>query len=147
MNTDQSEHPYPSNKKSMADFQVDLEEPNSRKKLAIMLMKLFEHWELNQRSQTNLLGISELSRSTLDKYRKGDSPLPKSRDMLDRAGYLLAIHKALRLLYPKNPQVRYSWVSRSNRAFDNLTPLEVMQSQGVLGIARVARYLDFIRGQ
>ncbi len=146
MRTHPSKH-GPSNKETINDLQIDLEDPDARKKLAIMLMKLFEHWELNQRAQTNLLGISEQSRSTLDKYRKGESPLPKSRDMLDWAGYLLAIHKALRLLYPKNIQIRYSWVSRPNRAFDNLTPLEVMQSQGVLGIARVARYLDFMRGQ
>jgi hypothetical protein len=147
MNTEPSKPPCASAKGTITHLEVDLEDPNARKKLAIMLMKLFEHWELNQRSQTNLLGISELSRSTLDKYRKGENALPKTRDMLDRVGYLLAIHKALRLLYPKNPHVRYSWVSRPNRAFDNLTPLEVMQSQGVLGIARVARYLDFIRGQ
>ena len=126
---------------------IDLEDNETRKKLASMLMKLFDHWELNQKAQSNLLGISELSRGTLDKYRKGINPLPKSRDMLDRAGYLLAIHKALRLLYPKNPTVRYAWVNCSNRTFDNFTPLEVMQSQGVLGMARVARYLDYIRGQ
>lgn len=145
MNTEESNFPRP-NKELTTHSQVDLEDPSSRKKLAIMLMKLFEHWELNQRAQTSLLGISEQSRSTLDKYRKGESPLPKSRDMLDRVGYLLAIHKALRLLYPKNPEIRYSWVNRPNRAFDNLTPLEVMQTKGVIGIARVARYLDFIRG-
>lgn len=126
---------------------VDLESPEARRKLASMLMTLFEHWELDQRSQLNLLGLSEESRSALSKYRKGESPLPKSRDMLDRAGYLLAIHKALRILYPKNPEIRYSWVNRHNKAFDNFTPLEVMQTQGVLGTARVARYLDFIRGQ
>lgn len=147
MKPDKSKHGPGSSKGEVSDLQIDFDDPEVRKKLAIMLTTLFEHWELNQRAQTNLLGISEQSRSTLDKYRKGESPLPKSRDMLDRAGYLLAIHKALRLLYPKNPDIRYSWVSRPNQAFDNYTPLEVMQSQGVLGIARVARYLDFVRGQ
>ncbi|MCS5710142.1 antitoxin Xre/MbcA/ParS toxin-binding domain-containing protein [Candidatus Berkiella aquae] len=132
---------------SLIDTSVDLESVEARKKLALMLMKLFSHWQLDQRSQLNLLGMSEQSRSALDKYRKGDSPLPKSRDMLDRAGYLLAIHKALRILYPHNPQIRYSWINHRNKAFDNLTPLDVMQSQGVLGAARVARYLDFVRGQ
>lgn len=136
-----------SSKHTHLDSPVDLGTPEARKKLAMMLMKLFEHWELDQRSQLNLLGLSEESRSALHKYRKGESALPKSRDMLDRVGYLLAIHKALRILYPKNPDIRYSWVNRHNKAFDNFTPLEVMQTQGVLGTARVARYLDFIRGQ
>jgi hypothetical protein len=134
-------------KPPLLESKIDLEDPNSRKKLAVMLMKLFEHWELDQRSQLNLLGMSEQSRSALDKYRKGETPLPKSRDILDRAGYLLAIHKALRLLYPKNREICYSWVNRRNQAFNNLTPLEVMQTQGVLGAARVSRYLDFVRGQ
>lgn len=133
--------------RTSSEPQIDLDNDETRRKLAPMLMKLFEHWELSQKSQTNLLGLSELSRSTLDKYRKGINPLPKSSDMLDRAGYLLAIHKALRLLYPKNPNIRYSWVNRRNRIFDNFTPLEVMQSEGIIGIARVARYLDYIRGQ
>lgn len=127
--------------------QIDMADPEARKKLAIMLMKLFVHWKLDQSAQLNLLGMSENSRSALDKYRKGESPLPKSRDMLDRAGYLLAIHKALRILYPKNKDICYSWVNLRNKAFDNLTPLDVIQSQGVLGAARVARYLDFVRGQ
>jgi hypothetical protein len=126
---------------------IDLEDPEVRKKIASLLLKLFEHWELNQRAQLNLLGMSEQSRSTLDKYAKGEVPLPKSRDLLDRAGYLLAIHKDLRLLYPQNPNIRYSWVNRSNKAFDNFSPLEVMLTQGLLGIAGVARYLDFVRGQ
>jgi hypothetical protein len=41
----------------------------------------------------------------------------------------------------------YSWVNRRNEAFSNLTPLAVMKEQGIIGIARVSRYLDFYRGQ
>jgi len=67
--------------------------------------------------------------------------------MKDRVGWLLAIHTALRLLYPRNEELRYSWVNRRNAAFDNLTPLAVMKEQGIIGIARVSRYLDFYRGQ
>ena len=63
--------------------------------------------------QLNLLGLSETSRALLTKYRKGE-PLPLSRDVQDRVGWLLSIHKALRLLYPQNEGLRYSWVSRRN---------------------------------
>jgi hypothetical protein len=66
--------------------------------------------------------------------------------MLDRAGWLLAIHKALRLLYPRNEALRYSWVKRRNRDFDNFTPLELMIREGIIGIAKVSRYLDMERG-
>ncbi|MFO1257401.1 MAG: antitoxin Xre/MbcA/ParS toxin-binding domain-containing protein [Gammaproteobacteria bacterium] len=114
-------------------------------KLTIMLMRLFELWELDQATKLNFLGLSIKSRSSLTHYMKGKS-LPKSRDMLDRAGYLLSIHKALRLLYPKNVVIRHTWIKRRNQAFNNFSPLELIQEEGMLGLAKVARHLDFIRG-
>ena len=125
---------------------VDLNSQESRIKIAKMVLKLFNHWQLSQADQLNLLGMSEQSRSSLDKYRKGEKPFPKNRDLFDRVGYLLSIHKALRLLYPQNSDIRYSWVNRRNKAFDNYSPMEIIRHQGILGYARVARYLDFIRG-
>ena len=103
-------------------------------------------WELPTSDQLNLLGLSETSRSLLSRYRKGE-PLSAGRDVLDRVGWLMAIHKALRLLYPHNPNLLYSWVKRRNAAFGNLTPLEIMRDDGLIGIARVARYLDSLRGR
>ncbi len=125
---------------------VDLATEESRSKQAVLISNLFDHWKLSTEDQLNLLGLSSTSRSMLGKYRKGN-PLSSSRDMQDRAGWLLAIHKALRLLYPRNPELRYSWISRRNRAFDNLAPLDLMKDEGLIGIAKVARYLDFQRGQ
>jgi hypothetical protein len=125
--------------------EVDLNAEASRSELAKMIIRLFTHWKLSAADQLDLLGLSPRSRSMLARYAKGEA-LPISRDMLDRAGWLLAIHKALRLLYPQNEDILYSWVTRRNTAFDNLTPLAVMKEQGLIGIAKVARYLDFIRG-
>lgn len=125
---------------------VDLTTEESRSKQAVLISNLFDHWQLNTEDQLNLLGLSSTSRSMLGKYRKGN-PLSSSRDMQDRAGWLLAIHKALRLLYPRNPELRYGWISRRNRAFDNLAPLDLMKEEGMIGIAKVSRYLDFQRGQ
>ncbi len=126
--------------------EVVLESTDSRKGLATLALKLFQLWGLSTSDQLDLLGLSPKSRSMLSKYAKGEA-LPATRDMFDRVGWLLSIHKALRLLYPRNEDIRYSWVNRRNAAFDNLAPLEVMKEQGIIGIARVARYLDFYRGQ
>jgi len=125
---------------------VDLGSSESRGRLARMVMRLFEHWQLSASDQLNLLGLSSTSRALLTKYRRGE-PLPNSRDLQDRVGWLLSIHKSLRLLYPYNGEIRYSWVNRRNRQFDNLPPLEVMKEQGIIGIAKVARYLDHYRGK
>ncbi len=124
---------------------IDLTTEENRAKLARLLTNLFAKWELSTTEQLNLLGLSATSRSLLTKYRRG-SALANSRDMLDRAGWLLAIHKALRLLFPRNEALSYSWVKRRNRDFDNFTPLEVMMREGIIGIAKVSRYLDMERG-
>ena len=124
---------------------IDLGTSESRARLARMVMRLFEHWQLSAGDQLNLLGLSPTSRALLSKYRRGE-PLPSTRDLLDRVGWLLSIHKSLRLLYPYNEALRYSWATRRNRQFDNLPPLDVMKEQGIIGIAKVARYLDYYRG-
>lgn len=125
---------------------VNLEVNESRQALARMVIRLFQHWKISTADQLNLLGLSETSRAMLSRYSRGEA-LPSTRDMKDRVGWLFSIHKALRLLYPRNEEMRYSWVNRRNTAFDNLTPLAVMKEQGIIGIARVSRYLDFYRGQ
>lgn len=124
---------------------IDVFSPESRHGLAKMVTRLFQLWDIPTADQLNLLGLSQNSRALLGKYRSG-SALPESRDTLDRVGWLLAIHKGLGLLYPYNENIKYSWVTRRNKAFGNLTPLDVMKEQGIIGIARVARYIDFYRG-
>jgi len=124
---------------------IDIESSEARKKLALMVTRLLEHWNLATADQLELLGLSRTSRAQISKYRNGGA-VPSSRDMLDRIGWLLSIHKSLRLLYPRNENIRYTWVKRRNRTLDDQRPLDIMQYQGLIGIARVARYLDFLRG-
>lgn len=129
------------------DIPVSLDTLESRQKLAQMIIRLFNHWHINTATQLNLLGLSQTSRAVLAKYAKGTAPVAKDRDTLDRIGWLLAIHKSLRLLYPYNETLRYGWVARKNGVFNDRCPLDIMQENGLLGIAQVARYLDFLRGQ
>lgn len=125
---------------------IDDHEARSRA-LGQMLVTLFKHWNLSQTDQLELLGLSPTSRALLGRYARGQKALPDNRDARDRAGWLLAIHKALRLLYPHSESQRYGWVKQRNKAFDNLTPLEVMREDGLIGVMRVARYLDMQRGR
>ena len=126
--------------------EIDLNSPESRKALAKMVTRLFDLWNLSVADQLNLLGLSISSRAMLTKYRKG-SAIPNSRDMLDRVGWLLSIHKALRLLFPYNREFRNQWVSKRNRMMGNVRPLDLMKEKGIIGIATVARHLDALRGQ
>ena len=124
---------------------IKIESSEARKKLALMVTRLFELWNVTTADQLELLGLSRTSRAQISKYRSGGA-VPSSRDMLDRIGWLLSIHKSLRLLYPRNENIRYTWVKRRNRVLDDQRPLDIMTYQGLIGIARVARYLDFLRG-
>jgi len=127
------------------ETRVNIENSDARKKLARMVTRLFELWDLPTADQLELLGLSRTSRAQISKYRNGGA-VPSSRDMLDRIGWLLSIHKSLRLLYPRNENIRYTWVKRRNQILDDQRPLDIMKYQGLIGIARVARYLDFLRG-
>ena len=127
------------------ETRIDIESSEARRKLARMVTRLFELWNISTTDQLELLGLSRTSRAQISKYRNGGA-VPSSRDMLDRIGWLLSIHKSLRLLYPRNENIRYTWVVRRNRILDDQRPLDIMKYQGLIGIARVARYLDHLRG-
>ena len=77
-------------------------------------MRLFEHWQLSAAEQAAVLGLSVGSRTTLARYRSGE-PLADNRDLLDRAGHLLGMHKSLRLLFPHDRDLAYRWMTAPNR--------------------------------
>lgn len=106
------------------------------------IMKLFQHWELSQEAQCSLLGIRFPNHNRLKYMKKGLIGIPTGRDSHDRVGHLLGIHKALRLLYRKNPELLYGWVRMRNRQFNGCTPLEIMIKDGYLGISKVHNYLN-----
>lgn len=126
--------------------QADLHSRASRERLARMVVQLLERWQLSAVDQATLLGLSANSRSTVARYRRGE-PLADSPDLLARAGHLLGIHKALRLLFPHDLDLAYRWVSAPNRRFGGEAPLALMRRHGYEGILAVRRYLDFERGR
>lgn len=113
--------------------------------LARMVMTLLEHWKLPTEDQAALLGIAAGNRAALTRYRKGE-PIGTSRDQYERVGHLLGIHKSLRLLFPQNRDLAYRWMSTRNKAFDNLTPVDVVKKWGFAGLLMVRAYLDRARG-
>ncbi len=113
--------------------------------LAKMVMTLLDHWKLSTEDQAALLGVAASNRAALARYRKGE-PIGTSRDQFERVGHLLGIHKSLRLLFPQNRDLAYRWMSTRNKAFDNLTPVDVIKEWGFAGLLMVRAYLDRARG-
>ncbi|MFN7572826.1 MAG: antitoxin Xre/MbcA/ParS toxin-binding domain-containing protein [Betaproteobacteria bacterium] len=124
---------------------VDTGTRAARGRLAQMVTRLLDHWQLSATEQAELLGLSTASRSTLARYRSGE-PLADSRDMLDRAGHLLGIHKSLRLLFPHDRDLAYRWMTQPNRRL-GARPIDLVITHGFEGLLAVRRYLDFQRGQ
>jgi transcriptional regulator with XRE-family HTH domain len=124
---------------------VDVTSREARGRLAAMVTRLLDHWDLTTAEQAELLGLSSGSRSTLARYRSGE-PLADSRDLLDRAGHLLGIHKSLRLLFPHDKDLAYRWMTQPNRRL-GARPVDLIIELGFEGLLAVRRYLDFQRGQ
>lgn len=114
--------------------------------LAKMVMALLDHWKLSTEDQAALLGIATSNRAALARYRKGEA-IGTSRDQYERVGHLLGIHKSLRLLFPQNRDLAYRWMTTRNKAFDNLTPADVVKEWGFAGLLVVRGYLDRARGE
>lgn len=116
-----------------------------RAELAKMVIALFDHWQLATDDALALLGLATNNRALLARYRKGE-PLAANRDLLERVGILLGIHKSLRLLFPNNRDLAYAWMSQPNRAFNGLTPTAAIRQWGFPGLLMVRSYLDKARG-
>ncbi len=71
---------------------------------------LLAHWQCSERTAKLLLG--------------------NERERELRIQQLLSIHKALRVLYPKNPELLYGWINMRNSDFGGRTPIDLMTSGG-----------------
>lgn len=136
-------HNFTPSNKEFSNASIDLHSEENRKKLAKLMMNLFDKWELSQKEQLELLGLKQTSRSLLSLYKKGHAGLPDNRDCLDRVGMLLTIHQLLGLLYPYNENLKYHWMQYKNRDFDNHTPLALVLTEGIVGLAKVKNNLEF----
>lgn len=129
-----------------ADLRTPGRSRDERVILARAVVKLFALWKLPAADQLTLLGLSESNRIALQRYAKGEA-LAANRDLLERVGHLLGIHKALKLLYPHNEDIVSGWMSSPNTRFEGATPIEIVRRFGFAGLLMVRGTLDRMRGQ
>lgn len=111
-----------------------------------MIMKLFELWDLTTEEQLELLGKDRHARANLTRYRQPGATFGSNRDLLERVGHLLAIHKSLRIIFPHNRELVYLWPKAANHHFGYKTPIAIMQEYGYTGLLMIRTYLDRERG-
>ena len=98
----------------------EVKDEESRLALAVAILALFASWQLHEVNQAALLGVKDVS-----SLRAGE-PLPLDDEVLERAGHLLAIGRALHKAFPKQLDQRTHWISSSNDDLFGATPLQYM---------------------
>jgi len=124
---------------------------HSRELRQLLTQSFFEitnNWGLSRQEQAFLLGweYSE-KRTTLDSMRKRRTIVDKDQDKIERMIDIANIHKYLRLLFPYDRDAVYSWVKVKRTRFGEYTALDIMLSEGKLGITAISRYLRYEAGQ
>lgn len=114
-----------------------------RKQQTQMIMQLFKHWQLTAKQQAIALGLSSKTETSIYNYKNGTNSLPLYRDLQDRLGHYLAIHKCLRRAYSFNKELAYRWILTPNADFDFRTPFDVIQKEGYMGLVKIRNYLEF----
>lgn len=96
---------------------------------------------MTKADQLQLLGFSPRRYAALSRLAAG-RPFPDNRDQLERASHLLGIYKALRTLYPENPEMVSGWMTYRNEMFGGHTPLEFVKVKGLMGLLLVHVHLE-----
>lgn len=103
--------------------------------LGLLLPILETLWKLDRETQARLLKVKP---STLKRYRAGKS-LPRQREQLRRIEDLHRCYMALRVLFPRNPELADAWPTRRNRNFKDQSPIAHAMRRGTRD---VRRYLE-----
>jgi uncharacterized protein (DUF2384 family) len=104
-------------------------------------LALADIWSLNTDQQITLLGNP--ARSTYFKWKKQGGSM--SSDTEERISHLIAIYKALQILFPE-PHRADAWLERPHRFFGGRSARDVMLCGKLHDIIRVREYLDAQRG-
>lgn len=109
------------------------------------IFSIFEQWGLTGEQQMTLLGLS--NEKTLYNWKKHPEKARLSKDLLERASYVLGIYKSLQILLPE-ASLADDWLSSPNDAplFSGTAPLTRMLAGHVLDLAEVRYFLDAERG-
>lgn len=116
----------------------EVKDVDTRRALAVAILALFASWQLHEVNQAALLGLHDMAG-----LHKGE-PLPQDNEVLERAGHLLAIGRALRKAYPQQLAPRTHWISSSNTKLFGATPLQYMLAGDVETMRQIRTLAEHI---
>lgn len=119
---------------------------DAERRLSGPALRTFENvadrWGLRPAERRALLG--GIPATTYDRMRKAPDRAALAPDALERISHVLAIYKALHVLFP-SAAFADRWISEPNAAFGGTTARERMLA-GFTALVDVRRYLDAARG-
>ena len=121
----------------MMDMSLD-----ERVSLTRRTMDLLQGWGLGAREIAVLLQLPETIKTRHVGRFRGEEPFPDDPRVHRRVAYLARIEEALRTFFPRNPEMRHSWIKRTNKRFGQRTPVAVMMEDGESGMISVLSHLD-----
>ncbi len=109
------------------------------------IFNIFKHWRLTGAQQMKLLGLS--NEKTLYNWKSQPEKAKLSRDLLERASYILGIYKSLQILLP-DQTLADNWLPtpNDNPIFSATAPLDRLLAGQVVDLALVRNFLDAERG-
>ncbi len=109
------------------------------------IFAIFSQWRLTGTQQMTLLGLS--NEKTLYNWKNQPEKAKLTRDLLERASYILGIYKSLQILLP-DQVLADQWLAtpNDNPLFNGTTPLDRLLAGQVVDLAVVRNFLDVERG-
>ncbi len=109
------------------------------------IFNIFNQWRLTGAQQMTLLGLG--NEKTLYNWKNRPEKARLTRDMLERASYILGIYKSLQILLP-DQALADQWLStpNDNPLFNGTAPLDRLLAGQVVDLAVVRNFLDAERG-
>lgn len=111
----------------------EIETPEARLALAEAAFGVLGGWGVAPAQQAALLKLAA--------PLAPGAPLPADPVVLECAGHLLGIERALKRRHPDDPAARHAWLMLPAPELDGRSPLRVMLD-GVAGFARVRAQLE-----
>ncbi len=109
------------------------------------IFNIFSQWRLTGAQQMTLLGLS--NEKTLYNWKSQPEKAKLTRDLLERASYILGIYKSLQILLP-DQVLADQWLATTNDnpLFNGTAPLYRLLAGQVVDLAVVRNFLDAERG-
>ncbi|NKI16929.1 DUF2384 domain-containing protein [Spongiibacter sp. KMU-166] len=109
------------------------------------IFNIFKQWRLTGAQQMTLLGLG--NEKTLYNWKSQPEKAKLTRDLMERASYILGIYKSLQILLPDHV-LADQWLAtpNDNPLFNGTAPLDRLLAGQVTDLAVVRNFLDAERG-